>query len=89
MVSAFAPLNLVDNPLNNYGYVCGYDNLLNRFLITKLDFKTVYNGYNIGSFRKNCREKYKKLTKKEQEMMKKEFDVISEDFLISKSRKAK
>lgn len=30
-----------DNPLNNYGYVCGYDNLLNRFLITKLDYKTV------------------------------------------------
>ena len=59
--------------------------LMNSFN-EKLDFKTVYNGYNIGSFRKNCREKYKKLTKKEQEVMKKEFDVISEDFLISKSR---
>ena len=62
---------------------------INKYGYEKLDFKTVYNGYNIGSFRKNCREKYKKLTKKEQEVMKKEFDVISEDFLISKSRKAK
>jgi len=62
---------------------------INKYGYEKLDFKTVYNGYNIGSFRKNYREKYKKLTKKEQEVMKKEFDVISEDFLISKSRKAK
>ena len=32
------------------------------------------------------RQTLEKLTKKEQEVMKKEFDVISEDFLISKSR---
>lgn len=42
-----------DNPLNGVGFICGYDNQLNRFLITKLDyiltpealtrFKGVYN----------------------------------------------
>lgn len=31
--------NAFDNPLNNYGYVCGFDAELNRFLITKLDYK--------------------------------------------------
>ena len=29
-----------DNPLNNYGYICGFDAELNRFLITKLDYVT-------------------------------------------------
>lgn len=28
-----------DNPLNNYGYICGFDAELNRFLITKKDYK--------------------------------------------------
>ena len=59
---------------------------INEFGYKQLNHKTIYKDFKIGSFRANCREKYKKLSKKEKEDMKKEFDVISEDFLISKSR---
>lgn len=36
-----------DNPLNDYGYVCGFDAELNRFLITKLDY-VIENGITVN-----------------------------------------
>lgn len=60
---------------------------VNEFGYEKLTNKTVYKGFRIGSFRANSREKFKKLSNIEQQKWLEEFSVISDDFLISKSRK--
>ncbi|KAB7889735.1 helicase-related protein, partial [Poseidonibacter ostreae] len=62
---------------------------INEFGYEQLTHKTIYKDFRIGSFRANCREKYKKLSKKEKEEMKKEFDIINPDFLITKRRNKK
>ncbi len=62
---------------------------VNEFGYEKLTNKTVYKGFRIGSFRANSREKFKKLSNIEQQKWLEEFSVISDDFLISKSRKKK